>query len=370
MAPSRSQFLASMFAVFIAVSVVTCWVSLKYLRGPSTSSHLQGKDANDAVVIATRLPLVHNPQKLAAIACRDINIYEDQLAAWKRRIVASNSDQISSETILRKVVVHSAFSGKAKTGAARLVCLIATVDSDSRARKVYETWAQSCDQFLFIATKSEIAEIDRQHILEVHPPNKENKNTWQRLRSTLRHVSVTPALRDNDFFLIVSDDSYVIVENLRSMLAEPYVAYLHAAATPLYMGHRMVQSGSNAPFVSGSGILLNRAAVQLFAAVSDNSNCDPNVNSEADDVLLAQCFRYHNVYPLNTQDVFGEDRHHMWDAAGVASIVRDPNIANWYPAYRKKVMPKGLDGVSRYSYHFHGLWEQVMDEYRSKISRS
>jgi hypothetical protein len=334
----------------------------------ATSSFDQRQDQTDlhVDVIGSSLPMLHNPRHLAQQACRSVGAFEDHLGAWKRAMTRANTMPLSADNVLGKVAIRQGGGG----ADVRLACIIPTINADGRARKVHESWGKSCDATVYVTNKAQIEGIDKNLVLEVHPP-KDDKNAWQRLRSALHHASTTPSLHDQSaFYLYAGDDSFVIVENLKAMLVEPYVQYLSDAGAPLFIGHRMVQSGVNAPFVSGTAFILNRLALDIFVAVSDNANCDPTVYSESEDILVAACFRHHNIFPLNTQDVFGEDRLHIFDAGGVAAMLRDPTIASWYPPYRRKAMPKSLDGgVSRYSFHFHGMHEGSFGEYASKLTQ-
>lgn len=356
-----SLLLIGLVAFLVSLGVTQLLVSSR--RSPSHGEHASQLRVD---AILSSLPLVHNPRLSALEGCRDVQMFEDHLGSWTRGMARANTMPLNADNVLGKVVIAKSDPAQST----RLACIIPSIGSDGRARKAHQSWGHKCHRALYVTNKAHIDGIDKELVLEVHPP-KDDRNSWQRLRAALHHVSTTPALHDeNDFFLYAGDDSYVIVENLRKMLSEPYIQYLHKVGAPLYLGHRMVQSGANAPFVSGTAVILNRMALDILVAVSDNVNCDPTSYSESEDILIAACLRHHNIFPLNTQDVFGEDRLHMFDAGGVAAIMRDPSIASWYPPYRRKAMPKGIDGgVSRYSFHFHGMQEGSFDSYAGKISR-
>lgn len=361
----RSLLVVAVLSFVLSLAVTHSLVKNTHQNSNGNNSGRSLLDLPISAIVSS-LPSLHHPRQLAIDGCRALQSYEDSLGSWTRGMAQANTLPLSGDNILAKVAVSTA----PLTTKVRLVCIVPSIDSDGRARKAQQYWGHKCDEVIYVTNKATIDGIDQRNVLEVHPA-KDDKNAWQRLRSAFHHVATTPVLHDHtDFFLYAGDDSFVVVENLKKFLAEPYVQYLHSAGAPLYLGHRMVQTGANAPFVSGAAIILNRLALDIFVAVADNVNCDPTSYSESEDILVASCLRHHNIHPLNTQDVFGEDRLHMFDAGGVAAIIRDPSIASWYPPYRRKAMPKGIDGgASRYSFHFHGIQEHMFDEYVGKLAR-
>jgi len=270
----------------------------------------------------------------------------------------------------------------------RIMCVVTTVESVSRLAAVATTWAKDCDDFRYtnvrrgsahVTSVAEQAirtirdEVSQQFprfsfdtsVVNVSSTTGQTMSAWQRLRHTLRNTyeeqHERPRLQQEgsvvqqEYFLFTGDDTLVVAENLREMLRESSLQHLTAIGTPLFLGHRMVATFSSSPFISSTAFLLNRYALQLFHAISMQSGCSPNVDSEQEDLLLAACFGAYGVQALNTQDVFGEDRVLLF-SPGVLHIVSIfPDKTPWYEQYRGRKAPSGRNATSLKAWAIHGV---------------
>ena len=180
-----------------------------------------------------------------------------------------------------------------------------------------------------------------------------------------------------DFFLMIGDDDYVAVENLRAYLDGPEVAALEDGLVdrlsarppgaagppatapiparvprPLLLGTPMLWRGCPVP-AGGGGYVLNRAALDLFADGLD-SFCPDSVDSR-EDVFVGSFFCERGVRLSYTLDDsgglrFGPSAEFSHDYGGVSQIE---------PKRLKRVygidIPLGAASASSRQITFH-LW--------------
>jgi glycoprotein-N-acetylgalactosamine 3-beta-galactosyltransferase len=189
----------------------------------------------------------------------------------------------------------------------KIFCSVFTSPANERMRwAIAETWGGHCDGYL-AATMLTDAETGTVHI--PHLGEESYDNIWQKVRSIWAYV------HDNfsdsyDFFHINGDDTFVIVENMRSFLQSKKVeedAGGPGYPLPLYIGFPV--GNKNKYFNGGgSGYTLNKAALKLLVQ-EGFPVCDPFETSSAEDILVADCFRRFNVTGYDTRDAAGELRY-------------------------------------------------------------
>ena len=324
--------------------------------------------AGERLLPPTREPATASVHRGMNDLCHAVNTFESSLEfkQWAAFEQKESANGINEDRILEKVSPADIRGSEEKGRSPILLCIIITVFNDENAVACEQSWARKCDLYYFSSNKTDVkGNISR--VFLISPVDNPNKNMWQRLRLTLKHVATRLHGRF-DHVLVVTDDSHIVVENLRHMLAEPYVSELHKLGVPLFLGHRMVAHNSNSIFVSSSAIVLNSVAMQLFSVMSEHSRCEPATFSEQDDLTLAACFAHFGIYPLNTQDPFGADRVHLFDHHGLTQLIVDPKSSWWYPLYRRRPMPSGLDGVSARTWAFHYVDHAGQDVMDKKIA--
>jgi hypothetical protein len=181
-------------------------------------------------------------------------------------------------------------SGNSKNSQIRLMCVtFAHQKRHDRVRAEKETWAKRCDGYL-ASSDSTDASISAVNIS--HAGKEDYYNMWQKTRSTIKYVHEHH--RSNyDWFYFAGDDVYVFVENLKAYLASDNFTLAagenHTTSTPMLVGGLM--RGRRAEYVfGGSGYLLNRASLDLFADKIFPS-CSVDERTDAEDLLITKCMR-------------------------------------------------------------------------------
>lgn len=180
-----------------------------------------------------------------------------------------------------------------------------------------ETWGWRCDGF-FAASTETLTDDNTTHFdtglgaVDLPHLGGESYNTmWQKTRSIVGYLYDN--YRDKyDYFLNCGDDTYVIVDNLRSYLKSVEDRYVQnsrngtADMPPLLLGHHVVR-GREWYVGGGPGYVFNRAALNLF--VENNfKTCLADQVVSAEDRFISRCMRDAGVILADTADSDGRQR--------------------------------------------------------------
>lgn len=112
---------------------------------------------------------------------------------------------------------------------------------------------------------------------------------------------------DADWFLKATDESYVIMENLRT-LVHPYPADI-----PIFFGRKMVEPINQKPYMNGSSYVLSKQALRRFVedGITDPDMCRIGSDGE-EDVELGKCMANLQVIAGDSRDENGRDRFFPW----------------------------------------------------------
>ena len=189
---------------------------------------------------------------------------------------------------IQEYLYNSTNSVVGKQRNSKILCMVYTVglpESRSSLKAISETWAPKCDGFFAASneTNHALGAIDLPH-----KGPEEYANMWQKVRSMWAYA-YDHYRNEFDFFHIVGDDTYIVVENMRSFLDGPDVIRLEnghldeISSHPWYRksasrwvnranGSRPLLFGvpcphkTYLPFAAGGpGYTLNRAALEVFA---------------------------------------------------------------------------------------------------------
>ncbi|KAI6218186.1 hypothetical protein M3Y99_01723100 [Aphelenchoides fujianensis] len=151
-----------------------------------------------------------------------------------------------------------------------IFCLIHTTASahESRLATILETWAKKCDDKL-VFTDAPLSD-DIPHVY--FPFMATRDHSWEKIRRVFRYVYETTN-NSFDWYLRADDDSYVVMENARKLVAE------HDPKKPLVLGYRW-------------GFFEPRGYV------------DGGV------YVLGRCMAKVGIYPTDTRDAQGRERFH------------------------------------------------------------
>eukprot|EP00977_Amphora_coffeiformis_P015324 scaffold4510_cov183-Amphora_coffeaeformis.AAC.9 len=206
-----------------------------------------------------------------------------------------------------------------------ILCVLYTMASQHhKLSAVRETWGPKCDGFLVASTQTNVS-LDAVEI--PHAGNEEYNNIWQKIRSTWAYV-YQHYYEKYDWFLLVQDDSYFILENLRLYLESPEIRIASRGGshedndderqTPLLLGRRFASRGNMDDMFNsaGPGYVLNKAALKLLVT-KGIPNLFQQVHTHVHDMYVSRILREKfGVLPYDTQDDAGGERFMILDAAG------------------------------------------------------
>ncbi|CAI4231723.1 unnamed protein product [Auanema sp. JU1783] len=222
---------------------------------------------------------------------------------------------------------------------ARIFCLIhtATPSHDTRAKTVYETWAQQCDDFVFFTNSPMDSNIP--HV--VYPNLFTRDHSWEKIRRIFNYVAETK-IDQNDWFIRADDDAYVLVENARAFLSN------YSSSDNHFFGLKWSFFVSHG-FADGSCYILSRAALGEFNKVmKDPAKC-PDHHRAEEDQEIARCLAHAGIYPEDSRDEVGADRFQHFHPLEQLVMYQD-SFAQKYSYYPIR---EGEDNFSSQMISFH-----------------
>ncbi|CAF0795775.1 unnamed protein product [Rotaria sordida] len=194
----------------------------------------------------------------------------------------------------------------------RVLCLILTSPKyiHTRAKAVHETWAPQCDRHFFITeyfgnniTSKQINVTEQIPIAPIKNITAGYDHLTQ--KSTLAFLfAYENYLNDFDWFVKADDDTYVIVEHLKTFLNE------QNPSEPVTFGYNFKIHVPKGYHSGGASYVLSRESLQRFyeAHKDPTSNCRKDGGSE--DVEIANCLRTKGVYPGKSLDKQNRELFH------------------------------------------------------------
>ena len=185
------------------------------------------------------------------------------------------------------------------TAQPRILCWIMTGPRylEGRTRHVRDTWARRCDTALFMSS----VETDFPTV-GLNVSEGRDQLYWKTIRAfqyVHRHH-----LHRADWFLKADDDTFVVVENLRRLLAQ------RDTEQPLFLGRRFSPFVAQGYMSGGAGYVLSREALRRYVTAFQSGLCTHN--SDIEDMALGMCMEKVKVQPVDTRDRLGRHTfHHM-----------------------------------------------------------
>ncbi|KQK85212.1 protein OS-9 [Amazona aestiva] len=180
----------------------------------------------------------------------------------------------------------------------RVLCWVMTSPSTLRTRAwhVRATWARHCNAVLFMSSAPE------RSLPAVGLPVGEGRHQlyWKTMRA-FQYVH-EHHLDRAEWFLKADDDTFVVVANLRWLLAG------RSPEAPLYLGKRFRPFVRQGYMSGGAGYVLSKGALRLLAAAFAAGTCTHS--SPVEDVALGQCLEKLGVAAEDTRDSQGRETFH------------------------------------------------------------
>lgn len=215
----------------------------------------------------------------------------------------------------------------------KILCYILTVSKfhTTRCKAVKMTWGKRCDRLIFAS------DVDDVELGAVRIQNTKHDylNLWEKHRQTLKYIYET--YRDEyDWFVKADDDSYLIVENLRALIATPVLSRIEKHI-PLYLGHRLrlppyQYSEINIPQhllqrfeheigprilynSGGAGYAMNPKTLEAFMQGYKKPTCLPNIGTVPEDLAFGFCLAWEGVFAWPSRDRLDLERFHLENPA-------------------------------------------------------
>ncbi|CAI2725355.1 unnamed protein product [Schistosoma spindalis] len=163
----------------------------------------------------------------------------------------------------------------------RILCYINTIPKTHRTKAIYvkNSWAKRCTKYLFMSSVYD-KELPTIKLNLSYPESRQH--LWSKMRAILRYVY--QYRNDYDYFLKADDDTFVIMENLRSILQQ------HNPKDPFMIGYNFPYLTKNGYFSGGAGYVLSQEALKRIVeqAIDKHPSC-PTYDEDKEDVKLSMC---------------------------------------------------------------------------------
>lgn len=215
-------------------------------------------------------------------------------------IYVKYSDPVSYEARFLPRMIRSEPSNSADQ--LKILCWVLTInnpESRQRAETIRETWGQECDKLLLVENGRELRELKvgfdepNVSILTV-PANEEGRDqNWHKVTQALLFIQ-EHYINEYDWFLKTGDDTHVIMDTLRKILAsksQPEEAINRSDHIPEpYVFHR-----SN--WNSFADYALNRKSLQLVVeqGLKKKAKSCYQIEGQVEKIEMGSCLKAINV---------------------------------------------------------------------------
>ena len=245
-------------------------------------------------------------------------------------LVQNSLSVFSKEYYFSKIKPYTHLSEKSSSSATTIFCIILTHPNNffTKASAINQTWAPNCNNYRFISTiptfylekshhsnkslngrEGSSSSLEISHPMPILQPRGFNTtpDEYSELSDKVfaAFVAVFELYPDYDWYLKADDDTFVLVDNLRTFLThqspnESVTCGMNAYDSVFRTG--MFRSG-------GAGYVLSRPALSLFSQrlFHDPQSCS---RCGVEDVDMALCLKKLNVKVLNSVDSMGLERFH------------------------------------------------------------
>ncbi|XP_033115876.1 glycoprotein-N-acetylgalactosamine 3-beta-galactosyltransferase 1-like [Anneissia japonica] len=207
----------------------------------------------------------------------------------------------------------------------RVLCWVMTSPKTllSKAQHVKNTWAWRCDKTLFMSS------VENRTFPSIGLNVSEGRNAlWAKTKAAFTYI-YEHHFDEADWFVKADDDTFLIVENLKYMLAS------YKPSDPIFFGHNFKHFTPQGYMSGGAGYVLSKEAVDRFInrALPDPKKCK-QAGSGAEDVEMGKCLHNVNVVAGDSRDSL---HRHRFMPFGLGSFLLKGSLPKkfWYWSYQK-----------------------------------
>ena len=181
----------------------------------------------------------------------------------------------------------------------RVLCWVMTQKPNhhSKAVHVKAIWGKRCNKLLFMS------DANNTELPTVHLNVKTGREHLTAKTVQAFDYIYKQYFEDYDWFIKADDDTYVIVENLRYLLAS------HSPDEPVFFGHHFKVHVSQGYFSGGAGYVLSKEALRRYGNRT-NGLCASDWGPE--DVQMGRCMEKLNVKTGDSRDALRRTRFHCF----------------------------------------------------------
>ncbi|KJH52106.1 N-acetyllactosaminide 3-alpha-galactosyltransferase [Dictyocaulus viviparus] len=213
---------------------------------------------------------------------------------------------IYNESLLNYAKVSEAALQQKKRGFILCWVMTTSINHKTRVQAIRSTWLNRCDaSHIFTNSDRFLDKSTPYHTIFSELPMSYFKLFWK-TRLALYYL-YTNVSSEFDWYFKADDDTYVIMENLRSYLST------FNPDEPLYLGFRLKRRMPNHGYnAGGSGYVISRAAMKIFAEqlFHAKSLCPYH---EWEDLAVARCLESVGIYAVDTRDEQRRQRFLPWN---------------------------------------------------------
>ncbi|XP_058488435.1 glycoprotein-N-acetylgalactosamine 3-beta-galactosyltransferase 1-B [Solea solea] len=221
----------------------------------------------------------------------------------------------------------------------RILCWVMTAPQnlEKKAQHVKSTWSRHCNVLVFMSS------LDNPDFPTVGLNTAEGRDQlyWKTIRAF--HYVYEHHGHEADWFLKADDDTYVIVDNLRLVLAN------HTPDEPIYFGRRFKPYTKQGYMSGGAGYVLSKEALRRFVAGFKSKLCTHTTSVE--DLAMGQCMEKVGVQAGDSRDTSHRETFHPFVPEQHLTAKFPKSF--WYWSYCYYPIAEGPNCCSDVSVSFH-----------------
>ncbi|XP_078655588.1 glycoprotein-N-acetylgalactosamine 3-beta-galactosyltransferase 1-like isoform X1 [Branchiostoma floridae x Branchiostoma belcheri] len=255
------------------------------------------------------------------------------------RYMKHRTIHVAEEEVSRVYMKQEAMEDKlART---RVLCLVITSPKGRSNREhINSTWGRHCGKLLFVHNKNE----QDLPTLVLDQKDSEVCKNWMSHKIMFEKV-FTDYEEKYDWFFVIEDTSWVIIENLR------YFLLTYNGTTPIYFGHI---TADNYPD-RGAGFVISQKALQLLHLVLGDDKLCPDdsklMGAKNPDHHLAKCLNNAGVEIGDSRDIRGRQRFNLETPQELISHNQGPDCCSDYAISFHYVSPASMYVLEYMTYH-------------------